>query len=232
MGLRCVLLTTDAALLELVRTSLSAAQVELEMRTDAASAIDLSASRHVDGFVIDCDDVSGGRDVLLRIRNSRSNRLSVIFAVVNGITTVTTAIEAGANFVLGKPVQPASFGSFLDIALPRMEREHRRYFRYRIDLAVEVLFETGETFAGKIMNISEGGLAITCFGPALLRGVVTVRFAIPSVHPHPFQAKAEVAWNTAYAAGLRLLYIELESRVHFKAWLDSLDAQRHFRESA
>jgi CheY-like chemotaxis protein len=232
MGLRCVLLTSDASLLELVRTSLSAAQVELEMRTDAASAIDLSARRHVDGFVIDCDDLSGGRDVLLQIRNSRSNKLSVIFAVVNGITTVTTAIEAGANFVLGKPVQAASLRSFLDIALPRMEREHRRYFRYRIDLPVEVLLQTGETFAGKIMNISEGGLAITCFGPALLAGVVTVRFAIPSAYPHPFQAKAEVAWNSAYAAGLHLLHIEFESRVPFKAWLDPLDAQLQFRESA
>jgi CheY-like chemotaxis protein len=232
MGLRCVLLTTDAALLELVRSSFSAAEVELEMRTDAASAIDLSARRHLDGFIIDCDDVSGGREVLPQIRNSRSNKLSVIFAVVNGITTVTTAIEAGANFVLGKPVQAAAWRSSLDIALPRMEREHRRYFRYRIDLPVEVLLQTGETCAGKIMNISEGGLAITCFGPAPLQGVVTVEFAIPSTHPHRFRAKAEVAWNTAYAAGLRLLHVELDSRVHFKAWLDSLDAQLQFRESA
>jgi CheY-like chemotaxis protein len=231
MGLRSLLLTNDAALLERVRSGFSAARVKLEMRKDAASAIEFSARRHVDGFVIDCDDVCGGRDVLLQIRNSRSNKLSIIFAVVNGKTTVSTAIEEGANFVLAKPVQDASLCSFLDLALPRMEREHRRYFRYKIDLPVELLFPTGEIFPGKILNVSEGGLAITCFGPAHLAGVIIVRFTIPSVHPHPFEVKAHVAWTSAYAAGLRLLHIELEARVRFKAWLDSLDAQLQFRES-
>jgi CheY-like chemotaxis protein len=232
MSLRCLLLTSDAALLELVRSSFSEAQIELEMRTDAASAIELAARRHLDGFVIDCDHTPGGRDVLGEIRNSRSNKLSVVFAVVNGTTSVSAAIEAGANFVLGKPVQDASLRRFLDIALPRMEREHRRYFRYKVDLPVEVLLQTGESFAGKVINISEGGVAITCFGPSLLGGVVRIRFMIPSVHPHTFEAKAEVAWSNVYAAGLRLLHIELESRVYFRAWLDSLDAQLKFRESA
>jgi DNA-binding NarL/FixJ family response regulator len=232
MGLRCLLLTRDAAVLEIVRTSFNAAHVDLEMRSDAATAIEFSASRHVDGFVIDCDDVSGGRDVILHIRNSRSNRLSVTFAVVNGTTTVSTAIEAGANFVLGKPVEYEALRHFLSIALPRMEREHRRYFRYKVDLSVEVISQTGDTFTGKLTNVSEGGLAMTCFGPALSAEVPKVRFTMPGVHSHPFQAKAEVVWESAFAAGLRFLHIELGSRAHFKAWLDSLAAQAQFRESA
>jgi len=59
MGLNCLLLASDATLLEVIRTGFSAASVELEMRADAASAIELSARRHLDGFIIDCDDVSG-----------------------------------------------------------------------------------------------------------------------------------------------------------------------------
>jgi len=232
MGLRCLLLTSDAALLEIVRASFAAAHVELEMRTDSGTAMELSSRRHLDGFVIDCDDVFGGKQVLLHARNSRSNKLSVIFAVVNGTTTVSTAIEAGANFVLGKPVEYEALRKFLTIALPWMEREHRRYFRYKVDLAAEFSSETRDTFAGKLMNVSEGGLAITCFGPARLAGVVRVRFTMPSVHSHPFEAKAEVAWNDSFSAGLRFLHIEPGSRAHFEAWLDSLAAQKQFRESA
>jgi PilZ domain len=232
MGLRCLLLTRDAALLEIVRANFAVAHVELEMRTDSGTAMELSSRRHLDGFVIDCDDVSGGKQALLHARNSRSNKLSVIFAVVNGTTTVSAAIEAGANFVLGKPVECETLRKFLNIALSRMEREHRRYFRYKVDLPAEFSSDTGDIFAGKIMNVSEGGLAITCFGPALVAGVVRVRFTMPSVHSHPFQAKAEVAWNDSFAAGLRFLHIGPESREHFKAWLDSLAAQMQFRESA
>jgi DNA-binding response OmpR family regulator len=133
MRLNCLLLTSDATLLEVIRKGFCATSVELEMRTDAASAIELSARRHLDGFVIDCDGVSGAMDLLVQIRGSRSNRTSVVVAVVNGTTSVSTAVDAGANFVLGKPVQDKQLRSLLDIALPRMAREHRRYCRHKVD---------------------------------------------------------------------------------------------------
>jgi c-di-GMP-binding flagellar brake protein YcgR len=112
-----------------------------------------------------------------------------------------------------------------------MAREHRRYFRHKVDLPVELLC-TGETFAGKIMNVSEDGLALTHFGPAAVEGPVAVQFALPSAEPQTFQAKAEVVWNDASTMGLRFLRIEPGSRSCFQAWLDSLEAQLQFRESA
>src|ERR1700737_755014 len=163
MGLSCLLLTSDAALLEVVRNSFSAVGVGLELRADAASAVELAGRRHIDGFVMDCDDVPGATDALVTIRNSRSNKQSVVLAVLNGTTSVTDAVEAGANFIVGKPVQEPQLRSLLDLALPRMEREHRRYFRHKVDLPVTLSNSTGETLVGKIMNVSEGGLALTHF---------------------------------------------------------------------
>src|SRR6266853_300902 len=114
MGLNCLLLTSDATLLEVIRAGFSTTKVEL------------SARRHLDGFVIDCDGVERAMDLLAQIRGSRSNKLSVVLAVVNGTTSVSTAVDAGANFVLGKPVEAKMLHCILDLALPRMEREHRR----------------------------------------------------------------------------------------------------------
>ena len=124
----CLLLTSDAVLLNTVRTAFSAVGVGLEVRADAASAIELAGRRHIDGFLIDCDDVRGGTGALASIRSSRSNKLSIVFAILNGKTSVSSAIEAGANFVAGKPVLDTLLRSHLDTALPRREREHRRYF--------------------------------------------------------------------------------------------------------
>ena len=229
--MHCLLLTRDATLLAVIRAGFSAVNVELEMRTDVTSAIELSARRHVDSFVIDCDDVPHAGDLLSQIRNSRSNKLSLIFAVVNATTSVSMAVEAGANFVLDKPVQDNQLRSFLDIALPRMERDHRRYFRHKVDLPIELLCQTGETIAGKIMNVSESVLPLTPFGPASVEGVVTVRFGLPSVNPQIFQAKADVVWNDAFAMGLRFLRIEPGCRSNFEVLLDSLEAQLQCRES-
>ena len=93
MGLGCLLLTSDAMLLEVIRTNFSAAHIGLELRTDAASALELSARRHLDSFVIDCDGISGAMDLLAAIRSSRSNKTSVVFAVVNAKTTVSMAVD-------------------------------------------------------------------------------------------------------------------------------------------
>ncbi len=231
MGLSCLLLTSDATLLEVMRTSFNAASVHLELRIDAASAIELSARRHIDSFVIDCDDVPGARDVLANIRSGRSNKLSVVFVVVNSTTTVNIAFKGGADFVLAKPVLDELLRSFLDIAVARMEREHRRYFRHKASVPIQLFCKTGGSFAGKIMNVSEGGLALTHFGPAAVEEVVTVRFGLPSTEPQTLQAKAEVVWKDAYAMGLRFLSIEPDCRIGFAAWLDSLEAQRRLRES-
>jgi DNA-binding response OmpR family regulator len=231
MGLNCLLVTGDATLLEVFRKGFCATSVELEMRTDAASAIELSARRHLDGFIIDCDGVERAMDLLVQIRGSRSNKTSVVVAVVNGTTSVSTAVDAGANFVLGKPVLDKQLQSLLDVALPRMEREHRRYFRHKVDLPVELLCYTGETFAGKLINVSAGGLALTHFGPVAVEGVVTVQFRLPSTGPQTFQAKAAVVWNDTATMGLRFLRIEPACLPGFEAWLDSLESQLQFRES-
>jgi hypothetical protein len=230
MDLTCLLLTSDAVLLNTVRAAFSAVGVGLEVRADAASAIELAGRRHIDGFLIDCDDVRGGTGALASIRTSRSNKLSIVFAILNGKTSVSSAIEAGANFVVGKPVLDTLLRSHLDTALPRMEREHRRYFRHKVDVSIKISCST-ETAVGKIVNVSEGGMALTHFGPAALEGIVTIQFDLPGTTAQVFRAKAELVWRDAFAMGLRFLRIENDCRLPFEAWLKSLEAQLQFRQS-
>jgi hypothetical protein len=81
-------------------------------------------------------------------------------------------------------------------------------------------------------NVSEGGLAIKLVDPVRLKGVVIVEFELPSVEPQTFHAKAEVVWIDSFVVGLRFLYIERDSGVAIQTWLNSLEAQFRFRESA
>ncbi len=232
MALECLLLTRDPCLLETIRSKLGAVGIELHFRKDARGAVETCARRHLDGFIIDCDDTPGGTEALTKIRNSPSNKFSMIFAVVNGPITVHPALDLGANFVLKKPVEEARLQSFLEIALSKMEREHRRYLRFQVNLPVELRFHTGGTVTGKMTNVSEGGLAVSVMKPVSREAAVTVEFQLPSVQPHRFKAKADVAWADAFAMGLRLLYIEPECRSSFAAWLNSLESQSRFRVPA
>ena len=230
MPLECLTVTCDFTLLGQIRSGLDA-RASLDLRQDSESALELAARRHLDGFIIDCDDLNGGAAALSKVRNSRSNKHTLILAVVNGSTSVGGALEMGANFVLSKPIHEARMRSVLDVAIPKMEREHRRYFRYEIGVPVLFRNQLGQCFTTRMKNLSEGGLATRPVDPARLEGVVLVEFEIPSVSREIFRAKAEVVWSDSFSMGLRFLYSEKESAAALQLWLNSLEAQSQFRES-
>jgi CheY-like chemotaxis protein len=232
MALECLLVTSDSRLLGQIRSILTTQAASLDLRQDSASAIELADRRHLDGLVVDCDDVAGGTQALTEIRNSRSNKETVMIAVVNGSTSAGAALDLGANFVLSKPIRETRLRSVLDIALAKMEREHRRYFRYDIDLPVRSGKHLGQLFTARMKNVSEGGLAIRVADAMRLGGVILVEFDIPSIQPHAFHAKAEIVWSDSSEMGLRFLYIEKDSAAALKSWLTSLEAQCQFRAAA
>lgn len=231
MGLECLILSCDSTLLGHCEASLRTLGASIQLRQDAASAIELASRRHLDGLIIDCDDVREGKNALTRIRNSRANKQTPLLAVVNGQTTADGAIDLGANFVLSKPIQLARLRSILYEAVSKMEREHRRYFRYEVDLPVRLEISLGPPSIASMRNISQAGLALKLPNPAKLKEVMVVEFELPSIEPHTFHAKAEVVWNDAFVVGLRFLYLKKESSKPFEDWLNSLEAQVRFRQS-
>jgi hypothetical protein len=226
MRLQCLLVTQERGLLELVRPSLESFGMDAEVRAETASATEICQRRHLDGFIVDCDDVPGGRDLIACIRSSGSNRMSTIFAVVNGTTSINDALEQGANFVLGKPLAPERFHAYLKIARVFMEREHRRYFRFSVDLPVRLCFGDDRRVEAHAVNISEGGMALRMPAGSGVQGSVRLEFALPSIEPFTVQAKGELIWGDGRGlAGIRFLYMGDDSRRHLADWLNQLHAQ-------
>jgi CheY-like chemotaxis protein len=231
MDLECLIVTCDSSLLGHVQAGLGRHGASLQFRQDCASGLDLATRRHLDGVVIDCDDLPGGAKAIPALRNTPANKQTMILAVVNGFTSAEEALDLGADFALSKPVQPARLGSILDTAIPKMEREHRRYFRYDVDLPVRFQSSQGQLVNARMKNVSESGLAIKLVNPLRVNGVVTVEFELPSVTSPTFHAKADVVWNDSFVMGLRFLYINKDHAVALQGWLSSLEAQACFRES-
>ena len=226
MRLQCLLVTQERELLELVRPVLEDCGIDLEVRAEAGSATEICQRRHLDGFLLDCDDVPGGRDLLATIRRSGSNRMSPILAVVNGVTSISQAMDAGANFVLGKPLVRERFAAYLSMARIAMEGEHRRYFRFAVNVPVR-LYGAGQSCAeARMQNISEGGLALRLPAGNNLQGTVRMEFDLPSITPFTAQAKGEIVWkDSSGLLGIRFLYMNEESRQRIQEWLSQLYAQ-------
>lgn len=231
MGLESLILTADPTFLADMRTTLGGRGIALQFRQDSESAVELASRRHLDGLVVDCD-VPESAQALDQLRNSAANKQTLILAVVNGSIGERDAIELGADFALNKPVQQTRLNNILELAIPKMEREHRRYFRYQVDLPVRFRDTLEPSFiTGSIQNISEGGLAIKLIAPIKLKGVVIVEFDLPSVEPQLFHGKAEIVWSDSFTMGLRFLYIGKDASACFHSWLNSLEARVRFHES-
>jgi DNA-binding NarL/FixJ family response regulator len=224
------MVTRDPNLLGHIKATLQGYGASLDLRQDSASAIELASRRHWDGIVIDCDDVPGGREAIAEVRNCRSNKQTLIFAVVNGSTSVDDALDLGANFVICKAAEDTRLRSVLDATIPKMEREHRRYFRYEVDLPVQLRNHDGQTLSAKMKNVSEGGLAIKLVDPRRCAGLVTVEFKTPGANSESFQAKAEVVWSDSLVMGLRFLYTDKDSGNVLQTWLNSLEAQSQLQD--
>jgi CheY-like chemotaxis protein len=231
MGLECLIVTCDPGLLGHVQASMGTHAASFQFRQDCASAIELASRRHLDGVVIDCDVLEGAATIPA-LRGIAANRQTLILALVNGFISAEEALSLGADFVIRKPIERSRLREILDVAVPKMEREHRRYFRYDVDLPVRFQTSPGQSFAGRMKNVSENGLAVKLLDPLRLKGVVTVEFELPSVSAQVFHAKADVVWSDSFAMGLRFLHVDRDSGVALQGWLKSLEARSCFREPA
>src|ERR1017187_5239882 len=179
MGLECLILSCDPIFVGQFQTSLRTFGTSTQIRRDATSALELASRRHLDGLIIDCDDIPQGINALAQIRNTRANKHTCLLAVVKGSTSADAAIGMGANFVLNKPLNLARLDSVLYVAVDKMEREHRRYFRYEVKVPVRLQNHLGQFFVADMRNISQDGLAVKLAAPVKLKGVVAVEFELP-----------------------------------------------------
>jgi uncharacterized protein (TIGR02266 family) len=219
MELQALLLSRDPETLRVLRRVLDEQQLRFEACTTPEQAKASLGKRKVDAVIIDCDDMHGAVDVLKTLRASASGKRSIAFAIINGVTTVPDAFNLGANFVLDKPISYDRASRILRAAHGLMVRERRRYNRNPLPVAMTVTTSTGEQIRGKMINLSEGGLAMHADKTLERNTAVKVQFTLPTAR-QPFEAKGEVAWiDEKNNIGIRFLNISQNVQRDLEQWL-------------
>jgi CheY-like chemotaxis protein len=222
MALEALLISRDSALLAMFRRSLEELAVKVEASSGAAAASQMMARRKFEAIVVDCDDVDGGRNVLRSLRGMPTHKNTIVFAVVGKTTTLREAFEAGANFVLEKPVALDRLVRSLRAAHPLMARERRRSFRHTIDAPVTLQLGAGPEIRARGADLSEGGLAV--FTPTRLQpgNVPRFCFMLPDT-AICLEGKAQVVWSQeqGHAAGLQFVMMRHDLRLELANWLAS-----------
>lgn len=220
MALQALLLSRDPEVHRTIRRVLDAANIDLDLSNNTDQARHILLRRKYDAILVDCDDMPNGPLVLRELRQGKSNKSCIAFALVSGKTSIQQAFEMGANFVLDKPISVDRATRSVRAAQGLIMRERRRYHRHLIKATGAILVDQGAELPLNITNISHGGISIECSRKLDEGGAARVRLQLPGTK-RALDIKGEVVWSTPEGrAGIRFQILSAEAKRDLDIWLE------------
>ena len=212
---RVLLVCDDSIAIQHLSEGMQQLAIATEVCVDVSMALRSLNRKKFEAVIVDLG-LTEADQVLGQVRLSPSNRTAVTFAITDAGKPAKPEIQP--NFVIERPLSAGSVGRILKAAFGMIVRERRRSFRCPTEISATLVTKADEVNC-HLVNISEGGLAITG-SPALKPGTqVRVLFTLPGQSPH-FQIEAEICWcDENGRAGLRSLMIPSEQRPVLQRWL-------------
>jgi CheY-like chemotaxis protein len=190
--------------------------------SDTAAALAYITRRKLDGIFIDMR-IDGALNLLGSIRRGTSNRFAVVFACAGEHEDASRLLNAGANFVVHKPLDPAEVAMVLESAGQLMAVERQRYARHQLTLPV-VLKTMDREQKATTVNISRGGMMVRC--PQSLDPGSAINFVLELPMGGPIRGRGEVAWsNTDGQMGIRFYLMGDDVKSTLWQWMDQRTRQ-------
>ena len=220
--IRALLVTLDPWLASTF-TSLSG---ELGVHTQLSSSLtdvpDEVGSMKFEVVLIDFDTLLDPLQILAAVRESRSNKDALVFAVATAAIQKQQAFQQGAHFVFQRPLMAMEIRRALRNAYDRMVGERRRCFRCTVELSVVLTHGiSGPRFECSSMNISSRGMAIKSESQLMPGDRLFVGLRLPD-GGFTVEGTGVVIWADKHGKiGLSLQYGTPEMQAQLDSWLDT-----------
>src|SRR5215471_2881008 len=177
--LKGVLYSTDAQVLSVMNQVLDNFEIETQVCMESSAALDAVTTRKLDTLIMDWNGSYESSRILSAMRSTEQNAKSTVLALVKGDREMQAATQAGANFIVFKPMDVDQATRFVRAAYGNMLLQRRRSARVEVDLpAVVTVADLGQ-LKGKIINLSSRGLAFVCEEEIKLSQELAVAFSLP-----------------------------------------------------
>jgi CheY-like chemotaxis protein len=184
---------------------------------DTIAALAYVTRRKLDGIFVDMR-IDGALSLIGSIRRGTSNRFAAVFACAGEHEDASRLLNAGANFVVHKPVDRDEIATVLNSASQMIETERQRYLRHQLSLRVTLKTAAGEQKA-MTSNISRGGMAVRCMQS--LDPGSAIHFVLELPIGRPIRGRGEVAWaNTDGQMGIRFYLVGEEVKTTLWQWME------------
>lgn len=215
----CLLVSCASENTEVILHAMQQFAISGEACDDPEVALRLIQSKKYEAVVIDFQLGTAARQILREVRNSASNRRSVVFALVNENVEAAEAFVSGSSFTISKPVLEVNAVRLIRAAYGMILRERRRYFRCPMSASVRLTRADSPEGEAQSVNLSEGGISIVSNTPLIHGESIFIHFVLPGT-TIKIACKTRVCWADSHGkAGLQIDAIDKGMKADLENWL-------------
>lgn len=225
MKLKALLVCRQAQPLRPLTAALDEVRIAQNHCSSAQDAIELLARRKYSAVVLDFD-LPGTPQVARLARVAPPDRRPVIFAMIGASTDIGGAFQAGANFVLYKPLVYEQVARSVRAAHGFMLEERRRSPRQKVATLVYLLFGRHLAIPTLMLDLNEEGLSLQAAEPLPTMNHVPLHFLLPG-SSRVIEAVADVVWaDDTGRAGMFFSQLSASAKRSLRDWLKRRSAKR------
>jgi CheY-like chemotaxis protein len=231
MRLNALLMCRNQPALGLLATELENLGFDYESCFSTKEALESLVREPRSAIVVDFD-LPGAEMIVHVARTAHPHRRPVVFAMIGALTAIRGTFEAGANFVLYKPLSAEQVERSLRAGKSFMKPDRRRSPRQATQSVAYLMFN-GSMVPAVVQDLNADGLALRAAHPLPAAAEVPFRFALPG-STQVVEGTGQLVWaDDSGRVGMFFSRLPATSRKHLQNWLSkrSPGGQLRLREA-
>jgi CheY-like chemotaxis protein len=230
MKLNALLMCREVEALRMLVAGLDELDIEEEACVTAPEAMELLAQGFYSTLIVDFD-LPNAATVAHMARLAPAKRRPVVIALISPQTDIASAYQAGANFVVYKPLVHEQMMRSLRAGRVFMQPDRRRSSREKIESMVYLRFGDVCPLPALVQEVSEDGLLVQAAEP-LPAMEVPIRFILPGT-VHMIEGTGDVVWaDETGRAGILFRELHADSRRQLREWMRNRQRSKPRKRSA
>jgi CheY-like chemotaxis protein len=224
MGINALVMSRSNGAVKVLVATFAELGIEYKVSASVSETLEILATEYHSALILDFD-LPDAACVAKMARSLPEKRRPVLFGMIGAATSVGSAFQAGANFVLYKALDPQQVLHSFRAARGFMRGDRRSATRQKGETLAYLQFPTG-ILPALVMDVTEQGLSLQAAeGLTPLRGV-PLRFLLPGT-AEVIHATGDFIWADGNGrAGLFFSKIAPACQRALQAWLKKRAAKR------
>jgi DNA-binding response OmpR family regulator len=198
--------------------------IEYRVSPSASETMEMLAADYHSAVIVDFE-LPHAVQVAKVARTASARRKPVLFGMIGSQSSIANVFQAGANFVLYKPLDPLQVLHSLRAAQGFMFEDPRRSSRQKSETLAYLQLQTG-TVPALVQDITDQGISLQAAEPMLPLRHVQLRFLLPGT-TNVVSATADFIWTDEQGrAGLFFTGMAAACRRDLQAWLKKRGARK------